>query len=753
MPSRVPLLFLLLALLWAAPAHAQETIYSESFDDLAPPAMPATWSAAGDGWRTDGASASPGSGLNNLVHSGTLPGTVTTGPVNLTGVSAATLSFLARRTSSYDAAHLVVTASTDGGATFPHAVLPAGSALPDVTSSYTPVSAGLSAALLGVESVFFRFEASGGSSSSSNLRIDDFLVAGERGDAPPPPAGDERFGFATAVSDVLSPVASFEVPLSLETSSAPGIQGLQGTISWSSDLLSFVGLERGAAVADEEAWTLAYETGTSEVRFVLLGNGAAGLAPGRHDPLLVLRLAAGAVAMPGEEVTLTLSGVVGALASADGTDAGLAADPAEHTVSVLPGAAYLSLSATSIDFGTGPVETPIVRELRVRNPGGTRPLTVTWSGSSNALFSVTPASVVVAPGGEETVSVSFTPSFIAFGRQEGQLVFGHDGEGEASVPVTIAGLGVGGQGDAAPDGRVDALDLVEVIDYVLLRRTPGGPELRSADLFPFGAADGRLDVRDLTVLAQAIVGGGWPDGHPLPAEIMPPAAAKGSAAPVRLHLVQSAEGLRIEVEHTEPLRAFQLVLGGAPLAGKPELLNTPGGKVGELALAGLDAQRGTVRLLTARTDGSATAPGRRALALVPIAGAPDGAGAVEGILEGIDVRYVAAVGERGRMEVAVYRERDEAPAGEVPDVLEIGAPHPNPARGGSTVVVPLGLPEAGPLKAELFDLLGKRVAVVADGPWAAGTSELRVRLPAAPGLYLLRVAVAGRHAVQRIVVL
>lgn len=75
---------------------------------------------------------------------------------------------------------------------------------------------------------------------------------------------------------------------------------------------------------------------------------------------------------------------------------------------------------------------------------------------------------------------------------------------------------------------------------------------------------------------------------------------------------------------------------------------------------------------------------------------------------------------------------------------------PNPFRASATVR--FVLPAAGRVRAEAFDAAGRRVATLADGPFAAGAHALE--LPGAglaPGVYLVRIAGAGQAATVRCV--
>ncbi len=85
------------------------------------------------------------------------------------------------------------------------------------------------------------------------------------------------------------------------------------------------------------------------------------------------------------------------------------------------------------------------------------------------------------------------------------------------------------------------------------------------------------------------------------------------------------------------------------------------------------------------------------------------------------------------------------------EVLTLEAPHPNPLRSGATVS--FMLPEAENATLELFDLLGRRVATLAEGPHAAGSHAARLDAAALPsGVYVLRLTAGGHSATQRVTV-
>ena len=82
--------------------------------------------------------------------------------------------------------------------------------------------------------------------------------------------------------------------------------------------------------------------------------------------------------------------------------------------------------------------------------------------------------------------------------------------------------------------------------------------------------------------------------------------------------------------------------------------------------------------------------------------------------------------------------------------LVLGAPYPNPLTGSAEFTLALGA--AQHVRAEVFDALGRRVAVLHDGALAAGADHaLRFDAAGLPaGLYVVRVQSAGASAVRRV---
>jgi hypothetical protein len=86
-----------------------------------------------------------------------------------------------------------------------------------------------------------------------------------------------------------------------------------------------------------------------------------------------------------------------------------------------------------------------------------------------------------------------------------------------------------------------------------------------------------------------------------------------------------------------------------------------------------------------------------------------------------------------------------------PDRLELLAPYPNPARDGATLRY--ALPAAADVELAVYDVLGRRVAMLADEARSAGRVERRLdtrRLPS--GVYFVRLVAGGEVRTQRLTV-
>ncbi len=173
--------------------------------------------------------------------------------------------------------------------------------------------------------------------------------------------------------------------------------------------------------------------------------------------------------------------------------------------------------------------------------------------------------------------------------------------------------------------------------------------------------------------------------------------------------------------------AAELVAAWAPLAESEAV-----GRVLALAGASLEAAEG--RYAEAASAVEAVAAGE------PDEGAQAALRSVAGF-------YARRAGDGGRVAGPVGGSRGTEAA--VPAASLVV--YPNPARGAATVA--LALPEAAEARVVVFDVLGRRVAVLADGPVEAGTHRFGLDATALPsGVYVVRATGEAFTASQRITV-
>ena len=725
--------------------RAQEsTFFLENFDGVTPPALPFGWADASGEWTTSSSVASSGSGENNLTIAGAQAAAIQTPVLNLSGLTSGTIEYLARRTSTYPQDSLVVWASTDGGTTFSVTLLDRGEALPAGDGSYEMISMVVPDELLGQSSIVLQFNALGGTTAGSNIRIDDVQVIGE-GD---PTAGNSLFGFSTETSTLDQATGLVEVPVFLDFENAESLQGLQIDVSWDVSELTVSNLVPGDAIDNAADWSLTYNAEGTQLDAVLLGNDGAALAEGVYDPLFTIEFSL-PVTSSSMEALVTLNAVIGSLAVATGDDAGLILGQQIHTITLDPGDAVFSPDATELDAGSISIDNTAEAILVVTNTGNSD-LVIDDVVGTNALFSLSPITATVSPGVSQDFVISFTPSFTAFGVQSTTLTFQHNA-GEGSTDIIVSGTGTGGRGDASQDGAVDVLDLVLGIDYALGITVPEATQLSSTDLFPFDAPDGGVDVRDLTVLSQAILSGTWPDGLPLP--VVPAAAvAGGKQDDVSVHVqpLISDAGSTLTLSTALPIRGVQFTIAMDAPFEEPEIPVHANPSLNTQWL--YDAWTGELRVLAVRMDGGYLDAGEHALIRLPEHTKEHPMQLVSGmaIVEGperiplgwLDAEETTTEGE------------------EVLDRDRIGVPYPNPATASLAdgIRIPVSLTESQYVSAEVFDLLGRRVALIQDQTLNRGDHVLSWNgkdhndLPVAAGMYMLRVTTANREVTRVITI-
>ena len=110
-----------------------------------------------------------------------------------------------------------------------------------------------------------------------------------------------------------------------------------------------------------------------------------------------------------------------------------------------------------------------------------------------------------------------------------------------------------------------------------------------------------------------------------------------------------------------------------------------------------------------------------------------------------EIAFEVRAGTGHVLETISVRLRVAAPA-----ELVLGAPYPNPSRGGAKVS--FEVPAAGQVTVSVFDALGREVAVVFDDEAAPGAYEARIPAEFSAGVYVVRLIAGPKRLVRRLTV-
>jgi hypothetical protein len=144
--------------------------------------------------------------------------------------------------------------------------------------------------------------------------------------------------------------------------------------------------------------------------------------------------------------------------------------------------------------------------------------------------------------------------------------------------------------------------------------------------------------------------------------------------------------------------------------------------------------------------------------------APAGCGTVEtfridGLVTGLPyyfaIKAMDAAGNWSTISNVIVRGPQEPAGAPFTPALAFSAPWPNPAR--EMVHFSWSLPDARPARVEVFDMSGRRVRLLLDGPGAPGTEDLLFDLRddagrrLSPGIYLVRARLGDKVLTRRLV--
>ena len=99
----------------------------------------------------------------------------------------------------------------------------------------------------------------------------------------------------------------------------------------------------------------------------------------------------------------------------------------------------------------------------------------------------------------------------------------------------------------------------------------------------------------------------------------------------------------------------------------------------------------------------------------------------------------------------IYDPASGVPAGEeIPDRLVVTGATPSPA--GQRTVVRFGLPNPARVRMDVFDVSGRKLATLADGPYTAGYHDVEWKSGSRSGIYFVQIVVGGERVTHKIVI-
>jgi hypothetical protein len=267
------------------------------------------------------------------------------------------------------------------------------------------------------------------------------------------------------------------------------------------------------------------------------------------------------------------------------------------------------------------------------------------------------------------------------------------------------------RGDVNNDDHVDILDMLMIVDHILNRITLTGDAFTRADVAPWPAGDGAVNVQDLALVQGIILSGQYPDGSPLgkPPVEQPIATGQrldrlnpGVDAKVTFYL--TAEGIAVRLENAKPVKGIQLELGQIPSI--PATLNITSA-LGS-GFSKLSAQ--TLRVLLYDQSASVLPEGDRIVAYIPFALANPQAVTLENVVIG---------GSDNLGFSHVETEFSYTAAEELPTTFMLSQNFPNPFN--PTTSIRFSVPQVSDVRLTIYNMIGQEVRTLFAGQMDRGT--------------------------------
>jgi hypothetical protein len=301
----------------------------------------------------------------------------------------------------------------------------------------------------------------------------------------------------------------------------------------------------------------------------------------------------------------------------------------------------------------------------------------------------------------------------------GSLFDGSDGNVNSTGDETITVKNRTAKGDVNFDDHIDILDLLLVVDHITGKSTLTGGSFAAADLYPYPAGDGLVNVQDVSLLQSIILNGVYPDGQRVSKVAPTNIALKASPSSSEFTKVGNGTDVRVTVHVTKSGIAVRLENAVAVKGMQMEFANVPvvpqGMKVtSALGEAFYGQNNGALTVLLYSTKGEMLDAGDRTVAVLPFSISDPTAVSVAGVvLAGKDSKLIV------KSEAVLSNE----PIEELPTAFGLEQNYPNPFNPSTDIR--FSVPQAGNVKITVYDLLGSEVCTLVSGQFEQGTQVVR----------------------------
>ncbi|HTY59342.1 MAG TPA: choice-of-anchor D domain-containing protein [Bacteroidota bacterium] len=340
---------------------------------------------------------------------------------------------------------------------------------------------------------------------------------------------------------------------------------------------------------------------------------------------------------------------------------------------------------------------------------------VLYGINSNSLAALDYPSAILLKYDVVNIASAVETSHIRLVNILGSLFDSSDGNVNSAGDETLTVTNRTSKGDVNLDDRIDVLDLLLVVDYITGRTTLSGAQFTAADMFPYPAGNGAVNVQDLSLLQKTILTNMYPDSTRImkaPVAVRAattegaPAQATGTDARVVVHA--TASGIAVWLSNAVPVKGLQLSLRNVRSVPGDLSIRAAFGEAsyhydGEL-----------LRLLVYSPVGESLPPGDHIVALLPFAlPNPDDIAPGDLTVAGTDNRALAGVG------TAVAHEEVQG----APSSYALQQNYPNPFN--PTTEIRFSVPSPSEVKLVVYNTLGQEVRTLFAGHAEPGTRVVR----------------------------